>query len=114
MCLPERQIYLLLHPVYTCKDRFRHTINRLKPTWCGDKNGESMKKTFYVLGMGAMLLALAGCTTNYVMTTKSGQTIVTEGKPQLDKETGMTRYTDQNGNDREINSSDVAQLVKDN
>jgi hypothetical protein len=26
------------------------------------------------------------------MTTKSGQTIVTHGKPQLDKETGMTSY----------------------
>ncbi|MFJ2973889.1 YgdI/YgdR family lipoprotein [Kluyvera sp. NPDC087067] len=73
-----------------------------------------MKKTLYILGTGAMLLALAGCTSHYVMTTKSGQTIVTEGKPQLDKETGMTRYTDENGNEREINSSDVAQLIKDN
>lgn len=73
-----------------------------------------MKKTLSILGTGAMLLALAGCTSNYVMTTKSGQTIVTEGKPQLDKETGMTRYTDENGNEREINSSDVAQLIKDN
>jgi hypothetical protein len=26
------------------------------------------------------------------MTTKSGQTIVTQGKPQLDKDTGMTSY----------------------
>ncbi|EAP0149826.1 YgdI/YgdR family lipoprotein, partial [Salmonella enterica] len=52
------------------------------------------------------------CTTNYVMTTKNGQTIVTQGKPQLDKETGMTSYTDQEGNQREINSNDVAQLIK--
>lgn len=34
------------------------------------------------------------------------------GKPQLDKETGMTSYTDQEGNQREINSNDVAQLIK--
>lgn len=73
-----------------------------------------MKKSLYILGAGAILLALAGCTSNYVMSTKSGQTIVTEGKPQLDKETGMTRYVDQDGNTREINSSDVAQLIKDN
>ncbi|MEX3019652.1 YgdI/YgdR family lipoprotein [Kluyvera sp. STS39-E] len=73
-----------------------------------------MKKSFYISGMGLLLLALAGCTSNYVMTTKSGQTIVTEGKPQLDKETGMTSYVDQDGNTREINSSDVAQLIKDN
>lgn len=73
-----------------------------------------MKKPLYFLCAGAMLLALVGCTTNYVMTTKSGQTIVTQGKPQLDKETGMTSYTDQNGNAREINSNDVSQLVEDN
>ncbi|MBN0661591.1 YgdI/YgdR family lipoprotein, partial [Pseudomonas aeruginosa] len=57
---------------------------------------------------------LAGCSSNYVMTTKSGQTIVTHGKPQLDKETGMTSYIDESGNKREINSSDVSQLVEDN
>ncbi|MGU9866847.1 MULTISPECIES: YgdI/YgdR family lipoprotein [Kluyvera] len=73
-----------------------------------------MKKSLYFLCAGAMLLALTGCTTNYVMTTKSGQTIVTQGKPKLDKETGMTSYTDQDGNAREINSSDVSQLVEDN
>jgi hypothetical protein len=36
---------------------------------------------------------------------------VTHGKPQLDKETGMTSYIDESGNKREINSSDVSQLV---
>lgn len=72
-----------------------------------------MKKSLMCLCAGVMLFGLAGCSTNYVMTTKSGQTIVTQGKPQLDKETGMTSYTDQDGNKREINSSDVAQLVED-
>lgn len=71
-----------------------------------------MKKLFICSGLGMMFFMLAGCTTNYVMTTKNGQTIVTQGKPQLDKETGMTSYTDQEGNQREINSNDVAQLIK--
>ena len=48
------------------------------------------------------------------MTTKSGQTIVTQGKPRLDKDTGMTSYVDESGNHRQINSSDVSQLVEDN
>ncbi|EGL5276113.1 TPA: YgdI/YgdR family lipoprotein, partial [Salmonella enterica subsp. enterica serovar Typhimurium] len=48
-----------------------------------------MKKLFICSGLGMMFFMLAGCTTNYVMTTKNGQTIVTQGKPQLDKETGM-------------------------
>jgi hypothetical protein len=60
-----------------------------------------------------MLALLAGCTSNYVMTTKSGQTIVTQGKPRLDKDTGMTSYVDESGNKRQINSS-VSQLVEDN
>ncbi|HFZ8993418.1 TPA: YgdI/YgdR family lipoprotein [Citrobacter freundii] len=70
-----------------------------------------MKKPLIALCAGVMLFTLAGCTTNYVMTTKNGQTIVTQGKPQLDKETGMTSYVDQDGNQREINSNDVAQLI---
>ncbi len=73
-----------------------------------------MKKPFMGICAGAMLALLAGCSSNYVMTTKSGQTIVTHGKPQLDKETGMTSYIDESGNKREINSSDVSQLVEDN
>lgn len=73
-----------------------------------------MKKSLMVVCAGAMLALLAGCSSNYVMTTKSGQTIVTQGKPKLDKDTGMTSYTDESGNTRQINSSDVAQLVEDN
>lgn len=73
-----------------------------------------MKKSLMVVCAGAMLAPLAGCSSNYVMTTKSGQTIVTQGKPKLDKDTGMTSYTDESGNQRQINSSDVAQLVEDN
>ncbi|CAM3340306.1 putative lipoprotein YgdR [Klebsiella spallanzanii] len=73
-----------------------------------------MKKSLMVVCAGAMLALLAGCSSNYVMTTKSGQTIVTQGKPKLDKDTGMTSYTDESGNQRQINSSDVAQLVEDN
>jgi hypothetical protein len=80
----------------------------------GNLSGDDMNKPFMVLCAGAMLALLAGCTSNYVMTTKSGQTIVTHGKPQLDKDTGMTSYTDESGNQRQINSSDVSQLVKDN
>ncbi|BBQ83747.1 MULTISPECIES: YgdI/YgdR family lipoprotein [Enterobacteriaceae] len=73
-----------------------------------------MNKPLSILCASVMLLALAGCSSNYVMTTKSGQTIVTQGKPKLDKDTGMTSYTDQDGNARQINSNDVAQLVEDN
>ncbi|EGE4744389.1 TPA: YgdI/YgdR family lipoprotein [Salmonella enterica] len=71
-----------------------------------------MKKSFICSGFGMIFFMLAGCTTHYVMTTKSGQTIVTQGKPQLDNETGKTTYTDQEGNQREINSNEVAQFIE--
>ncbi len=64
-----------------------------------------MKKPFMVICAGAMLALLAGCSSNYVMTTKSGQTIVTHGKPQLDKETGMTSYIDESGNKRKLTAA---------
>lgn len=73
-----------------------------------------MKKPLICLCAGVMLFTLAGCTTDYVMTTKQGKTIVIQGKPKLDKETGMTSYTDQDGNKREINSNDVAELIEAN
>lgn len=73
-----------------------------------------MKKPLICLCAGVMIFTLAGCTTDYVMTTKQGKTIVIQDKPKLDKETGMTSYTDQDGNKREINSSDVAELIEAN
>jgi hypothetical protein len=46
------------------------------------------EKAIYGSCAGAMLALLAGCTSNYVMTTKSGQTIVTQGKPRWIKTPG--------------------------
>lgn len=48
-----------------------------------------MKKSLMVVCAGAMLALLAGCSSNYVMTTKSGQTIVTQGKPKLGDATNL-------------------------
>ena len=61
-----------------------------------------------------MLALLAGCSSNHVMTTKKRADYRNAGQAKLDKDTGMTSYTDESGNKRQINSSDVAQLVEDN
>lgn len=60
----------------------------------------------------AVAILLSGCSSDYVMTTKSGQMIVAQGKPEIDKDTGMTSYTDQDGNARQINTNDVAEMMK--
>lgn len=71
-----------------------------------------MKKLFAVALMAAAALTLTACSSDYVMSTKSGEMIVTHGKPEIDKETGMTRYTDQQGEDRQINTNEVVQMIK--
>ncbi|HFS5792562.1 TPA: YgdI/YgdR family lipoprotein [Citrobacter werkmanii] len=71
-----------------------------------------MKKApiFAVLSLAALLLT--GCSTTWVMTTKSGSTIETQGKPEQDPETGLTKYADAYGYHRVIKSSDVKQIDK--
>lgn len=46
------------------------------------------------------------------MATKDGQMILTDGKPEIDKTTGLIRYTDERGNERQINGNDVSQIIE--
>lgn len=55
---------------------------------------------------------LTGCSSDYVMATKDGRMILTNGKPELDKSTGLIRYSDEQGNERQINGADVSQMIK--
>ncbi len=55
---------------------------------------------------------LSGCSSDYVMATKDGRMILTSGKPALDKSTGLIRYTDEQGNEKQINGNDISQLLK--
>lgn len=48
---------------------------------------------------------------NYVMHTNDGRSIVTDGKPQTDNDTGMISYKDANGNKQQINRTDVKEMV---
>jgi len=59
-----------------------------------------------------LAFALAGCASDYVIATKDGNMILTNGKPELDKSTGLIRYEDTQGNVRQINSDQVSQMMK--
>lgn len=65
---------------------------------------------------GAVVLMLAtllgGCSSDYVMATKDGKMIMTEGKPEIDKDTGLVKYTDRNGHELQINGDDVSSIVE--
>lgn len=71
-----------------------------------------MKK--YLAMVAAVMLAamLSGCASDYVMATKDGRMILTQGKPEVDKSTGLIRYTDEQGNKMQINSNDVSQMIE--
>ncbi|MGP4129298.1 YgdI/YgdR family lipoprotein [Pantoea tagorei] len=65
-----------------------------------------------MLAVCAMAFTLAACSSNYVMHTNDGRTIVSEGKPSVDSDTGMISYKDANGNKQQINRADVKEMVE--
>lgn len=71
-----------------------------------------MKKLSAVLAVCVMAFTLAACSSNYVMHTNDGRTIVSAGKPSVDNDTGMISYKDANGNKQQINRSDVKEMVE--
>lgn len=71
-----------------------------------------MKKGLMVISAALMVIGLAGCASDYVISTKDGNMILTDGKPKLDKSTGLLSYTDDQGNERQINNDDVSQVMK--
>lgn len=66
--------------------------------------------------LGAAVLGMAvlasGCSSNYVMATKDGKMIMTDGKPQIDKDTGLVKYTDDAGHELQINGDEVSSIVE--
>ncbi|RKQ41498.1 YgdI/YgdR family lipoprotein [Enterobacter sp. R1(2018)] len=71
-----------------------------------------MKKWAVVISAIGMACAVSGCSSDYVMATKDGRMILTDGKPQIDDETGLVSYRDQQGNEMQINRDDVSQIIE--
>ena len=72
-----------------------------------------MKKTAAIISACMLTFALSACSgSNYVMHTNYGRTIVSDGKPQTDNDTGMISYKDANGNKQQINRTDVKEMVE--
>ena len=57
------------------------------------------------------LLAACG-TTQYITGSRTGQLIVSNGEPELDKKTNMYRFRDADGKDMAINAADVTQIIQ--
>lgn len=66
-----------------------------------------MKKPAYASAFLAATLLLAGCSSDHVMQMKDGRTVVVQGKPKVDKATGMVVYTDENGQVQAVNQAQI-------
>ena len=71
-----------------------------------------MKKMLMMTSAALLVFGLAGCASDYVISTKDGNMILTDGKPKLDKSTGLLSYTDEQGNERQINNDNVSQVME--
>lgn len=71
-----------------------------------------MPKRSHLTVIALSALLLAGCTTTYTMTTRTGEVIQTHGKPEADPSTSLTKYADTFDYHREIRTSEVVQTTE--
>lgn len=69
-------------------------------------------KWIFSAAMLGLAMMISGCSSDYVMATKEGKMIMATGKPQIDKETGLVKYTDESGHERQINGDEVSSMVE--
>lgn len=66
-----------------------------------------MKTGYFLASTIALSALLVGCSSNYAIQTNDGRTIVSEGKPKMDRDTGLIKYKDAWGKERQIAQTDV-------
>ncbi|MBM7343619.1 YgdI/YgdR family lipoprotein [Pantoea coffeiphila] len=68
----------------------------------------------WMLGIAALSVSMlvSGCSSDYVMATKDGKMIMTDGKPSIDKETGLVKYVDESGHEIQINGDEISSIVE--
>ena len=58
------------------------------------------------------LLTLAGCSSEYIIATRDGQILISDGKPKLDIDSGMYHFEDTSGRDQQIQKDSVTQILE--
>ena len=56
--------------------------------------------------------ALAGCSSEYIISTNDGQMNTTDSKPKLDPDSGMYIFKDAEGREQAIPSASVKQVME--
>ncbi|MDW8848000.1 YgdI/YgdR family lipoprotein [Erwinia sp. MMLR14_017] len=71
-----------------------------------------MKRIIASTAVAFAVLTMAACSSDYVMQTKHGEMIVTKGKPETDKSTGLVTYKDAGGNVHEVNRDQIQSIIE--
>lgn len=71
-----------------------------------------MKKWAVIISAVGLAFVVSGCSSDYVMSTKDGRMILTDGKPEVDDDTGLVSYRDREGNQMQINRDEVSQIIE--
>lgn len=72
------------------------------------------KKSLYILPFAALMMAgLAACSSTHTVQTKDGSTIVTDDKPEVDKDTGLVQYENAETGKKEQINKDQIKSMKD-
>ena len=56
--------------------------------------------------------ALAGCSSNYILSTNTGAMVESTGKPYLNERTGMYEYRTKDGKDAWIRKEQVVEILE--
>ncbi|WP_312042164.1 YgdI/YgdR family lipoprotein [Erwinia sp.] len=67
-------------------------------------------KRLFLFPLIAAAALLSGCANDHVIHMRDGSTKVVEGKPVLDKATGMVIYTDESGTQQAVQQSDIKEM----
>jgi hypothetical protein len=70
----------------------------------------TLRTTISVAVIAAALLA--GCASQYIISTNDGAMIQAKGKPKLNSKTGMYEYTDMSGNSVAIKQEQVKSILE--
>lgn len=68
-----------------------------------------MKKLLFVPMIAATVLS-GGCANDHILHMRDGSTKVVEGKPEIDKATGMVIYTDETGKQQAVNQAEIRDM----
>ncbi|ADM97265.1 YgdI/YgdR family lipoprotein [Dickeya dadantii] len=71
-----------------------------------------MKNKISIIVALGLALSLSACSSNYVLETSDGRTIIADGKPKVDEETGLISYTDAYGHHQQINRDALRSMTE--